>query len=690
MASIPSEFPISLSTWPIQSSEDALPSIIQRINFERGGFQNITEESLRQEIVEEESDNEKDNTSSSSEDVEEPDRAKDLVVARDELILQIEGAHQNAMLALDFISLLLSKDAPIQAGLSLSPDLQQIVGTKTLGADKLAAPRATDAQKQDNKNVAKGWKIQHLNQTVESILASATRLEKEIEHETKYWEQVLAVSEKGWAICRLPNQKHILGVRFGFSEASPAFKSRSLAALQRNADGTISLGQGLANAEPRTLRVRIQTEGEYTGCSSIPRPVPQDSPIESLILQARNTIFSEELWQELSRESRTLEPVQARDNTLIFQLSATKTMVIDLIPLEDQSSAYSGLDDALAESLFLALSLLLSYAHRKALERRSQLPPPISSDKRPNPPLSLFRLLIARARHQGTVSQLHGLFRPLLEVLRATSLAHLPTYSLVPKFWPAPPNSRLSVAERTILALTTHLEAIVTFTITPSTTLTIHARTHCQPALFTQFTLSLSPSSPLHATCPPVQRLESFNVLREYIYHATTCALASLFLPPCPSIVTSTWTQTAHPNILHRHVPRSSNHNPTVGSTTASQTKQLSFTLRQEPFGASGNRYSITVLRAQWEWARGELSGTPVMAWTDKSFASAYTRPNPDIAQEKEEEKEKDKGKRRLKVIQGEGFYEWIAAYPCEGLTWEEGEGVVVWSLEQVMLAAGR
>ncbi|CAL3971189.1 unnamed protein product, partial [Diplocarpon coronariae] len=128
------------------------------------------------------------------------------------------GAHQNAMLALDFISLLLSKDAPIQAGLSLSPDLQQIVGTKTLGADKLAAPRATDAQKQDNKNVAKGWKIQHLNQTVESILASATRLEKEIEHETKYWEQVLAVSEKGWAICRLPNQKHILGVRFGFSE----------------------------------------------------------------------------------------------------------------------------------------------------------------------------------------------------------------------------------------------------------------------------------------------------------------------------------------------------------------------------------------------------------------------------------------------------------------------------------------
>lgn len=122
------------------------------------------------------------------------------------------------MLALEFISLLLSKDAPVQASLSLSQDLQTMVGVKTLGADKVAASRITDAQKQDNNKVAKGWKIQNLDKTVDSILASAIRLEKEIEHETKYWEQVLAVSEKGWAVCRLPNQKHILGVRFGFSE----------------------------------------------------------------------------------------------------------------------------------------------------------------------------------------------------------------------------------------------------------------------------------------------------------------------------------------------------------------------------------------------------------------------------------------------------------------------------------------
>lgn len=127
-------------------------------------------------------------------------------------------ARYSAQSALDFVSLLLSKDMPVQAGLSISPQVREWVPTGTLGADKVKESLTTDAQKRDSQQIAKGWKLQSLDKTVDSILASATRLEKEIELETKYWEQVLAVSDKGWAICRLPNEKHILGVRFGFSE----------------------------------------------------------------------------------------------------------------------------------------------------------------------------------------------------------------------------------------------------------------------------------------------------------------------------------------------------------------------------------------------------------------------------------------------------------------------------------------
>jgi len=88
----------------------------------------------------------------------------------------------------------------------------------SLGADKLSVSRYTEAQKLDNKRVARGWKIQSLNNAVDSILASATRLENEIARETKYWEQILAVSDAGWSLCRLPSEKHTLGVRFGFAE----------------------------------------------------------------------------------------------------------------------------------------------------------------------------------------------------------------------------------------------------------------------------------------------------------------------------------------------------------------------------------------------------------------------------------------------------------------------------------------
>ena len=122
------------------------------------------------------------------------------------------------MFSLDFVSLLLSSRNPAQAGQSVSPFLRDTVGLGTLGADKIQTSRVTDGQKKEDKRIAKGWKIQSLNNAVDSILVSATRLEKEIELETKYWEQVLAISENGWAICRLPNEKHTLGVRFGFSE----------------------------------------------------------------------------------------------------------------------------------------------------------------------------------------------------------------------------------------------------------------------------------------------------------------------------------------------------------------------------------------------------------------------------------------------------------------------------------------
>jgi hypothetical protein len=88
MGSIPPEFPISLRSWPTDTDfKSDLPELIRRINFERGGFREISEESLRQEIAEEEA-NAGDDSSEEDEE-EKPDRTKELFTAREEMIDQI-------------------------------------------------------------------------------------------------------------------------------------------------------------------------------------------------------------------------------------------------------------------------------------------------------------------------------------------------------------------------------------------------------------------------------------------------------------------------------------------------------------------------------------------------------------------------------------------------------------------------
>jgi mediator of RNA polymerase II transcription subunit 17 len=122
------------------------------------------------------------------------------------------------MIALDFVSLLLSKGTPVQASLSISPALRESVGLGTLGADRVSDSRITRTQKDDVVQIARGWKAQSLNENADSILAIAMKLEKDIEAETKYWKEVEEVSRQGWAVCALPQETHTLGVRFGFAE----------------------------------------------------------------------------------------------------------------------------------------------------------------------------------------------------------------------------------------------------------------------------------------------------------------------------------------------------------------------------------------------------------------------------------------------------------------------------------------
>ena len=92
MTALPTGFPVSLRPWPSKSSDGgaALQTLIQRVNAERGGFVNISEESLRQEIAEAEALEGEDEDTSDEEVDPEPDRAKELQAARDQMLGQLE------------------------------------------------------------------------------------------------------------------------------------------------------------------------------------------------------------------------------------------------------------------------------------------------------------------------------------------------------------------------------------------------------------------------------------------------------------------------------------------------------------------------------------------------------------------------------------------------------------------------
>lgn len=94
MGPMPDDFPISLQSWPSKNDDpaNALPTFFKRIYVERGGLRNLTEEGLRQEIADEEAAAAagNDNGDVEEDQAEEPDRMKELMTARADMLDHIQ------------------------------------------------------------------------------------------------------------------------------------------------------------------------------------------------------------------------------------------------------------------------------------------------------------------------------------------------------------------------------------------------------------------------------------------------------------------------------------------------------------------------------------------------------------------------------------------------------------------------
>ncbi|EXF76092.1 RNA polymerase II mediator complex component SRB4 [Colletotrichum fioriniae PJ7] len=493
----------------------SLGEFIARVQAERG-FRNVTEESLKEEVENKKNGvgevKEEDTTMVEGDD--EDEEPPDAGAARMEVLRNIDTAQNAALMTLDFISLLLSKESPAQAGVTLSQQLRDWTGIGTLGIAKREdneEQKQRDAEKaKDNRDVSLGWALLDIEKTKESADKAATHLSKEVEREAKYWGEVLSVHQAGWSMCRLPAERHTLGVRFGFSEASPEFRNSSLAPLRRGDDGSALLQHGRVGSGCQRLAITVSRSGEPSGRLAVGASVPDSALLPDRVLEARNTIFAQELWHELHREAHSLASygVRADNNSINFHPSSGPSLTLELETLEDSAATVGASpDNVLAEATHLGLHILLSHAHRLNELQRLRPTPPHQRRAQTQNQYHLLRPIIAKILYDRSVEQVTSFAGDLTRVLRQAGVDAASFTLNTPPFPTAElkntsggASNRPNASQALTNMLTSPADFQIELTLTPTSRLQIRGRTFLLPLTTTQFQLQLLPNVAAGAT----------------------------------------------------------------------------------------------------------------------------------------------------------------------------------------------
>lgn len=543
--------PSSLQPWDQTSSAPkSFANVLGRIYAERGHFRDITESSLQDELTTTAiagpsspsstfSDVEGDDGPSASKDAR--PRAEQLQAARREVIQHIVSAQNETLLALDFVSLLLSKDLK-QAESSMSPILKQSVPTGSLGMDIWKGmPEDTERLKTDEL-LARGKRLDGLKGAADGLSRAEERLRETVEKERRYWDGLLGLREQGWSVCRIPREKGGLGVRYGFTEAMGEFRGRGLAALRMGTEGEVVLDKGLGR-EGKGLRVRIMRGKEVVGESRVKQTDDDEADVGRRIKMARDSLFEEELWHEAMREGRELGSygIRLRGDTIIIpashteeslnETSAHETIEIDLVSTDNHYNPAT--PDPTANSIATALRLLLSHTYRQRLEQRSQIPPPLSANKRDRPISQIIRPLLSHLHHRSATTALQTQLSALTALLgKAQIKMSTSTSSSLPSL------SDTTSTKSLMTSLTTRPESTTTIDLTlPSPTASrsesfnITTTTSFSPPFYgTSFNLGAS----------HLQREQRTSSLQELLQHVHL--LVSSYLTVSAAEYFSGWT----------------------------------------------------------------------------------------------------------------------------------------------------
>ncbi|KAL8862418.1 MAG: hypothetical protein Q9178_001428 [Gyalolechia marmorata] len=504
---------ISLRAWPSSDkTTESLPYLITRINEQRGSFRSVTEAGLQAEIRAadaHQNGNPVDDAAALEDGPDAKPEKEELSVAREEMIKRVGHASK-------------------VAEATVSHYVKQAVPFDSLGAEIMQATSDAKPDEMSEDLVALGWRMRSLTRSADSLLTSATRLEQEIERESTYWRQVLAVKEAGWPICRSPGDRQALAVRFGFAEAHPAFRDRGLAALRRDADGNVELDGGQRWQGEKRLRVRVIKDGRTLAkCEKPAAPSDGDKSLTQQLLHARNSLFDEELYHELNREARNLvsQEVRCMGGSICFPYHGDSQIEISLVdkavdePLEESSET-----SIIPTAIGMTLRLLLSHAHRQNLLRRSRSPPPITDTLTARPSYALLRPILEIIQHHSVrkaiQTDFNGLTIALSRAGLASSMEETSSSLALNRVHDGLPND-ISTAQTLVDRLIRAHHSKMTLSL-PKTILTLEVHTSVIPPTFgTSFQLTTTSSIPESAVAdmPHTLHFASSEKLRKHVWY---------------------------------------------------------------------------------------------------------------------------------------------------------------------------
>ena len=348
------------------------------------------------------------------------------------------------------------------------------------------------------------------------------------------------------------------------------FRDRGLAALRRDDEGNIKFDRGI-KAKSRRLRVRVLQQGmTIAGEKKVDGANAQDMPITKSILQARNSIFDEELHHELHREARNLanQGVRCDGEAIMLPYKEEKKLVIDLVPLgsrdlqasqADASTAAHTTaqeDDVILKSISISLRVLLSHAHHQNLERRSQPPLPVRETKPSRPVFAILKPILEIIRHLSDVQVVRTFLEKQCDQFSAAGLNfHTKDAKTSPSLATLPSIVSSAATEALVKALTAPLYSSITLQL-PSCLTTIEVKIHTDflpQTMGTDYQVTVH-SFPSPSTLPNLPERVTFltsSAFEDHVLHILLLDLVSFI----PANIGGEWTITSPHDgyLVHRN-----------------------------------------------------------------------------------------------------------------------------------------